>query len=167
MSMQCLVGLSSVLLRFRLGGGQLCFASASALVAGRAPEHFCTHARARPSLLESAAAPAGQMVDNTPWFVFMNRDDDARGQPASNAGMVEGLRRSRALQSQECTDAFLAVDRRHFWTEGAGEREFVYADTPLRSGKLHLSAPHIYAKVLWNACGSKFARTRHHHIVGS
>jgi len=88
------------------------------------------------------------MVDNTPWFLFMSHDDDARGQPTSNAGMVDGLRHSRTLQSKECTDAFLAIDRRHFWTEGSGEREFVYADTPLRSGKLHLSAPHIYAKAL-------------------
>lgn len=88
------------------------------------------------------------MADAAPWFLFMNHDDDPRGDAASNAGMVDGLRHSCTLQSRECVDAFLAVDRRHFWTEGGGERDFAYADTPLRSGKLHLSAPHIYAKAL-------------------
>ena len=37
-----------------------------------------------------------------------------------------------------------AVDRGHFWPATAGD--LAYADMPLRHGRLHLSAPHIYGK---------------------
>lgn len=65
---------------------------------------------------------------------------------ATNAAMVEDLRRARALHSPECINAFKKVDRGHFWVEGSGS--IAYADMPLRHGKLHQSAPHIYARAL-------------------
>ena len=42
--------------------------------------------------------------------------------------------------------AFKAVDRGHFWVEGAGE--FAYIDMPLRHDRLHPSALYIYANAL-------------------
>jgi len=66
--------------------------------------------------------------------------------PRSNELMVEDLTRNRVLRSSECVAAFKAVDRQHFWIENS--TEFTYADVPLRHGRLHLSAPQIYAEAL-------------------
>lgn len=69
----------------------------------------------------------------------------------SNERMVNQLRRSGALRSQACVDAFKAVDRAHFWVRGLRSEIYgteVYGDAPLRYGKLHQSAPHIYARAL-------------------
>ncbi|CAL1172905.1 unnamed protein product [Cladocopium goreaui] len=69
----------------------------------------------------------------------------------SNERMVNQLRRSGALRSQACVDAFKAVDRAHFWIRGLRSEIYgteVYGDAPLRYGKLHQSAPHIYARAL-------------------
>eukprot|EP00435_Cladocopium_sp_Y103_P066831 s1426_g29.t1 len=69
----------------------------------------------------------------------------------SNERMVNQLRRSGALRSQACIDAFKAVDRAHFWIRGLRSEIYgteVYGDAPLRYGKLHQSAPHIYARAL-------------------
>lgn len=81
-------------------------------------------------------------------FPFNPIDEDSDLSPSSNAAMVEELVRNQALRSQECTTAFQAVDRRHYWLTGGGSPELAYADMPLRTGRLHLSAPHIYAKAL-------------------
>lgn len=62
--------------------------------------------------------------------------------PINNDVMVADLK----LRSEEAIAAFRAVDRRHFWVEGS--TELVYADMPLRYGRLHLSAPQIYAEAL-------------------
>jgi protein-L-isoaspartate(D-aspartate) O-methyltransferase len=75
-------------------------------------------------------------------------DEDMSESSRTNAAMVKELERSCALRSSECKAAFAAVDRGHFWVEGSGSPELIYADTPLRTGRLHLSAPHIYAKAL-------------------
>lgn len=71
--------------------------------------------------------------------LIMNGDE-----AASNQAMVENLQRNGALRSQRCIAAFEGVDRGHFWVEGAS----AYADMPLRHGRLHQSAPHIYARAL-------------------
>lgn len=88
------------------------------------------------------------MVDHvhTPWFLLMNERVEARGFPETNDTMVDDLVRSGALRNQECIDAFRAVDRRHFWPSDS--KELAYADMPLRAGRLHLSAPHIYGKAI-------------------
>eukprot|EP00929_Paragymnodinium_shiwhaense_P104306 TRINITY_DN68616_c0_g1_i1.p1 TRINITY_DN68616_c0_g1~~TRINITY_DN68616_c0_g1_i1.p1 ORF type:complete len:561 (-),score=104.94 TRINITY_DN68616_c0_g1_i1:112-1794(-) len=65
---------------------------------------------------------------------------------SSNMQMVDELESSGALRMPECIRAFRSVDRGHFWVEGAGE--IAYQDTPLRQGRLHQSAPHIYARAL-------------------
>lgn len=65
---------------------------------------------------------------------------------ATNNAMVEDLVRSRSLRSRECVAAFHAVDRADFWVDGSGG--LAYADMPLRHGRLHQSAPHIYARAL-------------------
>jgi len=83
-----------------------------------------------------------KMVDNTPWFLLHPQDRIT----GSNHDMVDELVRSGALKKEECISALKSVDRRHFWPAEAAR--FAYADTPLRSGRLHLSAPHIYAKAL-------------------
>jgi len=64
----------------------------------------------------------------------------------SNQAMVENLRRSGALRTPECIAAFQVIDRGHFWVEASGP--LAYADMPLRHGRLHQSAPHIYARAL-------------------
>lgn len=63
-----------------------------------------------------------------------------------NEAMVEKLRLSGALRTPECITAFQAIDRGHFWVEGSGTS--AYTDMPLRHGRLHQSAPHIYARAL-------------------
>mmetsp|Transcript_5288 Transcript_5288/g.15052 ORF Transcript_5288/g.15052 Transcript_5288/m.15052 type:complete len:539 (-) Transcript_5288:349-1965(-) len=63
----------------------------------------------------------------------------------TNQTMVDGLVQSGSLRSPECVAAFQAVDRQHFWPDGWSD---VYSDMPLRRGRLHLSAPHMYARVL-------------------
>eukprot|EP00931_Biecheleriopsis_adriatica_P004992 TRINITY_DN106570_c0_g1_i1.p1 TRINITY_DN106570_c0_g1~~TRINITY_DN106570_c0_g1_i1.p1 ORF type:complete len:540 (+),score=124.11 TRINITY_DN106570_c0_g1_i1:206-1825(+) len=65
---------------------------------------------------------------------------------ANNDAMVGELVESHALQSEECIAAFKAVDRGHFWPPQGSE--LAYSDMPLRHGRLHLSAPHIYGKAL-------------------
>lgn len=64
----------------------------------------------------------------------------------SNAAMVEDLQRSRVLKSPACVAAFRAVDRGDFLCETGFD--VTYADMPLRHGRLHQSAPHIYARAL-------------------
>lgn len=73
---------------------------------------------------------------------------DMNRSPATNATMVDELQRTCVLRSPRCIDAFLAADRRHFWASDPSNVDFIYADMPLRTGRLHLSAPHIYAKAL-------------------
>jgi protein-L-isoaspartate(D-aspartate) O-methyltransferase len=80
--------------------------------------------------------------------LFAADDEDFNRSPATNDAMVQELVSSGALRSPECVEAFKAVDRRHFWMEGSTSLELIYADMPLRTGRLHLSAPHIYAKAL-------------------
>merc|ERR1719277_882780 len=60
--------------------------------------------------------------------------------------MVQDLVQSGSLRSEDCIAAFEAVDRQNYWPAEGGK--LAYADMPLRSGRLHLSAPHIYAKAL-------------------
>jgi len=60
--------------------------------------------------------------------------------------MVQDLEDSGTLTTPDCIDAFRAIDRQHFWVPGGGE--LAYADMPLRHGRLHQSAPHIYARAL-------------------
>jgi len=69
-----------------------------------------------------------------------------RTEATSNIEMAEDLELSGALQSPECIAAFRAIDRGHFWVADSGE--LAYTDMPLRHGKLHQSAPHIYARAL-------------------
>lgn len=64
---------------------------------------------------------------------------------SSNEAMVQELERSGVLKTTACSAAFRAVDRRHFWVEGG---RLAYTDAPLRHGRLHQSAPHIYARAL-------------------
>jgi len=89
------------------------------------------------------------MGDPHAWLQFQGgrqRFEDVRGINANNDGMVDELVESHALRSTECIAAFKAVDRGHFWPRDGGD--LAYADMPLRHGKLHLSAPHIYGKAL-------------------
>jgi len=69
-----------------------------------------------------------------------------RTDTTTNADMVGELVNSGTLRNPACIAAFKAIDRRHFWVESAAE--LAYADMPLRSGRLHQSAPHIYARAL-------------------
>eukprot|EP00428_Durinskia_dybowskii_P028609 CAMPEP_0170240432 /NCGR_PEP_ID=MMETSP0116_2-20130129/19974_1 /TAXON_ID=400756 /ORGANISM="Durinskia baltica, Strain CSIRO CS-38" /LENGTH=517 /DNA_ID=CAMNT_0010491251 /DNA_START=119 /DNA_END=1670 /DNA_ORIENTATION=+ len=73
---------------------------------------------------------------------LLTNADDAN----NNDAMVDDLQRSGALRTAACIAAFRAVDRGHFWVAGSGN--IAYADMPLRSGRLHQSAPHIYARAL-------------------
>merc|ERR1719181_1738510 len=65
---------------------------------------------------------------------------------ASNNAMVQELVDSGTLTTPSCAAAFRAVDRQHFWVPVGSE--LAYADMPLRHGRLHQSAPHIYARAL-------------------
>lgn len=69
-----------------------------------------------------------------------------RSRTPSNETMVEYLEGSGLLRSPECIAAFRAIDRAHFWVQD-GE-SVAYLDMPLRHGRLHQSAPHIYASAL-------------------
>ncbi|CAJ1436714.1 unnamed protein product [Effrenium voratum] len=84
---------------------------------------------------------------HTAWLHFHGRQrfEEMRGLNANNEAMVDELVESHALRTNECIDAFKAVDRGHFWPPGG---DLAYADMPLRHGRLHLSAPHIYGKAL-------------------
>lgn len=63
--------------------------------------------------------------------------------------MVNLLKESGSLQSEDCITAFEAVDRGHFWPLKNGVNDGVcYLDGPLRHGRLHMSAPSIYAQSL-------------------
>jgi|Transcript_114024 protein-L-isoaspartate(D-aspartate) O-methyltransferase len=64
----------------------------------------------------------------------------------SNEAMVRDLEHSRTLTSPECVAAFKKIDRQDFWVPES--RDMAYADMPLRHGRLHQSAPHIYARAL-------------------
>lgn len=89
------------------------------------------------------------MAENPSMRIFFEPDEEFNPSHATNQAMVQELARSAALRSPECIAAFNAADRRHFWITGGGSSpELVYADMPLRTGRLHLSAPHIYAKAL-------------------
>ncbi|CAE7835364.1 PCMTD2 [Symbiodinium sp. CCMP2592] len=84
---------------------------------------------------------------HTAWLHFgRQRFEEMRGLNANNEAMVDELVDSHALRSTECIDAFKAIDRGHFWPAQGGD--LAYADMPLRHGRLHLSAPHIYGKAL-------------------
>eukprot|EP00927_Polykrikos_kofoidii_P047313 TRINITY_DN41418_c0_g1_i1.p1 TRINITY_DN41418_c0_g1~~TRINITY_DN41418_c0_g1_i1.p1 ORF type:complete len:676 (-),score=120.00 TRINITY_DN41418_c0_g1_i1:200-2227(-) len=72
--------------------------------------------------------------------------NEAHESPDSNAAMVDELVRMNSLRSKDCTDAFRAIERRHFWV--SGQDNLIYADTPVRHGRLHLSAPQIYGEAL-------------------
>lgn len=65
--------------------------------------------------------------------------------PTDNLAMVNDLMRTGTLRSSKCIGAFLSVERQHFWI---GNSDMVFADMPLRHGRLHLSAPQIYAVAL-------------------
>mmetsp|Transcript_43761 Transcript_43761/g.103398 ORF Transcript_43761/g.103398 Transcript_43761/m.103398 type:complete len:481 (-) Transcript_43761:180-1622(-) len=70
-----------------------------------------------------------------------------RGNEAStNNELVDMLQSTGQLRNAACCAAFRAVDRSKFWVESAGS--IAFADMPLRHGRLHISAPHIYAKAL-------------------
>lgn len=60
--------------------------------------------------------------------------------------MVDELERLGFFATPECIAAFRKVDRGDFWVAGANET--AYLDMPLRNGRLHQSAPHIYARAL-------------------
>mmetsp|Transcript_49 Transcript_49/g.130 ORF Transcript_49/g.130 Transcript_49/m.130 type:complete len:500 (-) Transcript_49:19-1518(-) len=70
----------------------------------------------------------------------------AQSLPTNNAQMIEELVLHGTLKTPSCIAAFSAVDRARFWTEELGA--LIYADMPLRTGHLHLSAPQIYAQAL-------------------
>jgi len=94
-------------------------------------------------------------------FLVMNLLAAERGEfqgdedgSSSNASMVDLLERMGAVRSAACRKAFLSVDRGHFWTVKrswpgyASDAHRAYSDAPLKSGRLHQSAPHIYAMAL-------------------
>lgn len=87
-------------------------------------------------------------------YQFRNYDQDNRSswnyRPwPTNQDMVNALQESGSLQSEVCIAAFEAVDRGHFWPLKNGVHDGVcYLDGPLRHGRLHLSAPSIYAQSL-------------------
>jgi len=56
------------------------------------------------------------------------------------------LQHTGQLRNPQCCAAFRAVDRSAFWVDMA--RSVAYTDMPLRHGRLHISAPHIYARAL-------------------
>jgi protein-L-isoaspartate(D-aspartate) O-methyltransferase len=63
--------------------------------------------------------------------------------------MVNLLKESGSLNDEDCIAAFEAVDRGHFWPLKNGVNDGVcYLDGPLRHGRLHMSAPSIYAQAL-------------------
>eukprot|EP00635_Sarcinochrysidales_sp_CCMP3193_P005151 CAMPEP_0118897362 /NCGR_PEP_ID=MMETSP1166-20130328/4795_1 /TAXON_ID=1104430 /ORGANISM="Chrysoreinhardia sp, Strain CCMP3193" /LENGTH=467 /DNA_ID=CAMNT_0006836431 /DNA_START=9 /DNA_END=1412 /DNA_ORIENTATION=+ len=64
------------------------------------------------------------------------------GHASSNASMVEGLRATGALTSDEAFRAFLAVDRAAYLP--AAETA-AYANRPVRIAPVHQSAPSVYA----------------------
>lgn len=86
--------------------------------------------------------------DNALRMLFMSQREGIDGLQDTNESMVAELVLSGALQTPGCTAAFRAVDRGHFWPAAEGGRDLAYADMPLRSGRLHLSAPHIYARAI-------------------
>eukprot|EP00403_Amphidinium_massartii_P008821 CAMPEP_0178419868 /NCGR_PEP_ID=MMETSP0689_2-20121128/25833_1 /TAXON_ID=160604 /ORGANISM="Amphidinium massartii, Strain CS-259" /LENGTH=592 /DNA_ID=CAMNT_0020041321 /DNA_START=17 /DNA_END=1792 /DNA_ORIENTATION=+ len=77
---------------------------------------------------------------------LMGRRNSRDGAPETNDTMVDKLIFSNSLKTEACISAFRHVDRQHFWLPG--NRDMAYQDMPLRSGRLHLSAPHIYARAL-------------------
>mmetsp|Transcript_29832 Transcript_29832/g.65736 ORF Transcript_29832/g.65736 Transcript_29832/m.65736 type:complete len:544 (+) Transcript_29832:111-1742(+) len=79
-------------------------------------------------------------------MLFVRHDSREMLNNETNDTMVDKLISSNSLKTEACIDAFRHVDRHHFWVNG--NSELAYADMPLRSGRLHLSAPHIYARAL-------------------
>ena len=69
-----------------------------------------------------------------------------RSTAASNADLVATLLDDGALQSDAIAEVILKVDRKLFLPRDVRDR--AYRDEPLRSGIFHLSAPHVYCKVL-------------------
>lgn len=65
---------------------------------------------------------------------------------STNDGMVDDLVATGTLRSRECIEAFRQVSRGDFWPFERGDHSF--ADMPLRRAHFHLSAPHIYGRVL-------------------
>lgn len=64
----------------------------------------------------------------------------------SQQSLVDSLVEEGCLATPEVIEAFTAVDRARFLTERCqGE---AYVDAPVRDGKLHQSAPSVYAKAL-------------------
>jgi len=84
----------------------------------------------------------------TVWLQLQGRSrfEAMRARNSNNDAMVDELVESNSLHSKEAIAAFKAVDRGHFWPSQGGD--LAYADMPLRHGRLHLSAPHIYGKAL-------------------
>merc|ERR1712159_431237 len=64
--------------------------------------------------------------------------------PQSNDELADCLRAQGV--SEKVLSAFEAVDRGHFFTED--EHCSPYEDSPIRRGRLHLSQPGVYAKIL-------------------
>eukprot|EP00928_Gymnodinium_smaydae_P061951 TRINITY_DN45901_c0_g1_i1.p1 TRINITY_DN45901_c0_g1~~TRINITY_DN45901_c0_g1_i1.p1 ORF type:complete len:544 (-),score=85.65 TRINITY_DN45901_c0_g1_i1:182-1813(-) len=64
----------------------------------------------------------------------------------TNEAMVQDLQDAGVLQSPELLRAFRTIDRGAFWVQDTGP--LAYADMPLRYGRLHQSAPHIYGRVM-------------------
>jgi len=72
--------------------------------------------------------------------------DQERGSSPGNHAMIFELVERGKLKHRECINAFKAVDRAHFVPMVTSDS--AYAESPLRCGQLHLSAPHIYAQAL-------------------
>ncbi|CAE7656554.1 PCMTD1 [Symbiodinium sp. CCMP2592] len=77
-------------------------------------------------------------------LIMMHASRDAE----ANDRMVDQLEHSGTLRSPACIAAFRAVDRGDFWIRRGSFGSDIYGDAPLRHGKLHQSAPHIYARAL-------------------
>lgn len=78
------------------------------------------------------------------WLHLRPRHDF--GSPDTNDTLVAALQSGGMLKDPSVAAAFQAVDRGHFWLED--QNYICYANTPLRQGHLHLSAPTIYAEAL-------------------
>ena len=70
----------------------------------------------------------------------------SRSTASSNADLVATLLNDGALRSETIAEAMTTVDRKLFLPREAQNR--AYRDEPLRHGVFHLSAPHVYCKVL-------------------
>lgn len=73
----------------------------------------------------------------------------------SQAELVAALVEEGCLATAENVKAFAAVDRGHFLPEGTRPAA-CYVDAPVRDGRLHQSAPSVYARALELAPGLSF-----------